>query len=138
MHSRDWYLTELGITQYVLRKSAVFKGEIVNNIADNIKLIVVASAVPTEKIFTDILKAIHLETNQCLHLTQEKLIMPIEQLQHVIWFIDQPLPESWELSPIKPNKAIIESISLDELAKSPQLKRQLWQTLCRYENNFNA
>jgi len=138
MNKQDWYLNQLGITQYVLRNPSVMKGESAMNIADNVRLIVVSQLVPTDKIFYDILKAIHLTEQDCLILSPSQLIMPIEQVNHVIWFIDQPLPDTWQTSPLLESKAIITTVSLTQLALSPNLKRQLWHNLCQYENHFNA
>lgn len=138
MNKQDWYLNQLDITQYVLRNPAVMKGESAMNIADNIRLIVISQSVPTDKIFYDILKAIHLTQHNCLILSPAQFIMPIEQLNHVIWFIDHPLPDNWLTSPLLKSKAIITTAPLTQLALAPNLKRQLWNNLCQYENYFNA
>ncbi|WP_392560153.1 DNA polymerase III subunit psi [Orbus mooreae] len=137
MNNPDWYLNQLGITQYILRKPTAMKGEASINIAENIRLIIVTRAAPSDKIFTDILKAIHLTTDDCLILSPNQLIMPIEQLDRVIWFIDQSLPDSWSESSELNNKAIIKTVSLTQLALSATLKRQLWNMLCQYENYFH-
>lgn len=137
MNKQDWYLNKLGITQYVLRNPNALKG-ISADIAQNIRLIVVAKHQPTEKIFQDILNAIHVSNEDCLHLTPAQLIMPIEQIKHVIWFINTPLPDCWLSSDQLKNKAIIKTTSLIQLSESPNQKRQLWQTLCQYENYLSS
>lgn len=138
MNKQDWYLNQLNIAQYVLRKPSVLKGESLLNITDNIRLIIVSKLHPTEKIFGDILKAINLTPDNCLMLLPAQLIMPIEQINQVIWFINEPLPERWKKSNLYTSKAIIETVDLTELTKSPNLKRKLWYDLCQYENYFNT
>lgn len=138
MNKQDWYLNQLNITQYVLRNPSVLKGESLLNITDNIRLIIVSKLYPTEKIFGDILKAIHLTEDNCLTLLPAQLIMPIEQINNVIWFIDEPLPDNWQKSNLREEKAIIETVDLAKLTKSPNLKRKLWYDLCQYENYFNT
>lgn len=139
MNKQDWYLNKLNITQYLLRKPNVIKGEAKIHITDNIRLIVITESQPAhEKIFQDILRAIHVSPEDCLTLTPSQLLMPLEQINHVIWFIDETLPESWQSSSVRDSKPIITTQSLAQIALSPQLKRQLWQTLCQYENYFNT
>lgn len=131
MNKQDWYLKQCNITQYVMRNSAVFKGEIATHISDEIRLVVVADNKPTQKIYFDILNAIHLTEDQVVVLTPSQLIMPANDIQTVVWFIDVNPDESWL------NQLIIQTISLELLANSPQQKRQLWQQLCQYENYFH-
>jgi len=64
--------------------------------------------------------------------------MPLEQLNHVIWFINENIPDSWRNAILLNDKAIIETTTLSQLASSSNLKRQLWRILCQYENYFNA
>lgn len=136
MNNQDWYINQLGITQYVLRDRYAIKGDALINIADNIRLIVITQSTTDTKIFYDILKAIHVTTDDCLILSPAQLAIPIERFDRVIWLIDETLPESWLHSPELKNKAVIESVSLSQLAKEPNLKRQLWNSLCQYENYF--
>ncbi|WP_392553360.1 DNA polymerase III subunit psi [Orbus wheelerorum] len=138
MNNQDWYLNQLGITQYILRKPTVMKGEASINIANNIRLIIVSQSAPDDKIFYDILKAINVKKEDCLILSPAQLFMPLNQLNHVIWFINENIPDSWKSAHTLNDKAIIETTTLSELAQSPNLKRQLWRTLCQYENYFNA
>jgi DNA polymerase III subunit psi len=131
MTLQDWFLKQCNITQYVLRNANVFKGEITTQIREEIRLIVVAEQKPTQKIYFDILNAIHLTEEQVLFLTPQQLIIPADEIKTVIWFIDITLNESWG------NPLTIQTTSLDQLAKTPQQKRQLWQKLCQYENHFH-
>ncbi|MWP49364.1 MULTISPECIES: DNA polymerase III subunit psi [unclassified Gilliamella] len=131
MTQQDWYLKQCNITQYILRNTNVFKGEIATQISDKIRLIVVAKAQPTQKIYLDILNAIALTQDQVLVLTPSQLIVPASDIKTVIWFIDIKPEESWQ------NPLTIQTTSLDQLAKTPQQKRQLWQQLCQYENYFH-
>ncbi|MWN06432.1 DNA polymerase III subunit psi [Gilliamella sp. Pas-s95] len=131
MTQQDWYLKQCNITQYVLRNSNVFKGEIAPNISDKVRLIVVAKQQPTQKIYLDILNAISLTQDQVLVLTPSQLIVPANDIKTVIWFIDVKPEESWQ------NPLTIQTASLDQLAKTPQQKRLLWQQLCQYENYFH-
>lgn len=138
MNNSDWYLNQLGITQYVLRKPAAIKGEASISIAENIRLIVISQSPPHDKIFYDILKAIGLSSEDCLILSPTQLIMPLEQLNQVIWLIDTAVPDNWRTSPSLSQKALIETVDLGQLTSSATLKRQLWNTLCQYENYFRA
>jgi DNA polymerase III subunit psi len=131
MTLQDWYLKQCNITQYVLRNANVFKGEIATQISEEIRLIVVAEQKPTQKIYYDILNAIHLTEEQVLFLTPQQLIIPADEIKKVIWFINITPDESWN------NSLIIKTINLDLLAKTPQQKRLLWQQLCQYENYFS-
>ncbi|QYN44004.1 MULTISPECIES: DNA polymerase III subunit psi [unclassified Gilliamella] len=131
MAQLDWYLQQCNITQYVLRNAHVFKGEIATHISDNIRLIVVADNKPNQKIYYDILNAIGLKEDQVLVLTPAQLIMPANEVNTVIWFIDIKPDNSWV------NPLIIETVNLDLLATQPKQKRQLWQQLCQYENYFH-
>jgi len=138
MNNQDWYLNQLGVTQYILRKPTVMKGEASINITNNIRLIIVSQSVPDDKIFYDILKAINVKKEEYLILSPAQLFMPLEQLNHVIWFINENIPDSWRNATLLNDKAIIETATLSQLASSPNLKRQLWRTLCQYENYFNT
>jgi len=138
MNNQDWYLNQLGVTQYILRKHTVMKGEVSINIANNIRLIIVSQSAPDDKIFYDILKSINVKKEDCLILSPAQLFMPLDQLNHVIWFINENIPDSWKSALLLNDKAIIETTTLSKLAQSPNLKRQLWRTLCQYENYFNA
>ncbi|WP_081297599.1 DNA polymerase III subunit psi [Gilliamella sp. GillExp13] len=131
MTQQDWYLKQCNITQYVLRNANVFKGEIATKISEEIRMIIVAEQKPTQKIYYDILNAIHITEEQVLFLTPQQLIIPADEIKTVIWFIDITLDESWV------NPLTIQTTSLDQLAKTPQQKRQLWQKLCQYENHFH-
>lgn len=140
MDNRNWYLKQLGIEQYQLRKPASLKGEIVVDIHHNIRLIVVAKQMPTEKIYADILAAINLTSEQVLFLMPAQLIMPIEDINTVVWFIDESLPEDWQQASQNESiqiPPIIQSGSLSQLANTPKDKRQLWYTLCQYESYFH-
>lgn len=137
MNRQDWYLNKLGIYQYVLRKPNVIQGEAKVEITNNIKLIVISEHYPKEKIFQDILKAIHVTIDDCLILKPAQLLITADKIFTVIWFLDQPIPENWSEQDIS-SKPIIMTNSLAELASSPQQKRQLWQTLCQYENYFRS
>ena len=127
----DWYLKQCDITQYVLRNSAVFQGELATHMDDKIRLIVVAKQQPTQKIYYDILKAIELTEEQVLFLTPSQLIIPANEVKIVTWFIDVLSNEPWQ------NNLTINTSDLDSLAKDPQQKRKLWQQLCNYENHFH-
>lgn len=132
MHQPDWYLKQCDITQYVLRKSNVFKGEIATKISGATRLIVVAQHKPTEKIYFDILAAIPLSEDNVLFLTPSQLISSADEINRVTWFIDVTPPDSWF------NQArIIQTRQLSQLANDPLEKRQLWQQLCQYEHDFN-
>ncbi|OCG18255.1 MULTISPECIES: DNA polymerase III subunit psi [unclassified Gilliamella] len=131
MTQQDWYLKQCNITQYVLRRPAVLKGEVSTHISDEIRLIVVAEQKPTQKIYFDILNAIRLTEEQVLVLTPSQLIIPASEIKTVVWFIDIKPDEHWEHS------LTIQTISLDLLANASQQKRQLWQQLCQYENDFH-
>lgn len=131
MTEQDWYLKQCKITQYVLRNAAAFKGELATHISDEIRLIVVAEQKPTQKIYQDILNAISLSAEQVLVLTPSQLIIPANEINKVVWFIDIQPDESWQ------NQLLIQTTNLDALANAPQQKRQLWQQLCQYENYFH-
>ncbi|OCG03153.1 DNA polymerase III subunit psi [Gilliamella sp. wkB112] len=131
MNVQDWYLKQFNITQYILRNPAVLKGEIATQIGNDIRLIVVTNQPPTQKIYFDILKAIQLNEDQVIVLTPSQLIMPTNEIQTVVWFIDVKPDDAWL------NQLTIQTISLDLLASAPQQKRQLWQQLCQYENYFH-
>lgn len=132
MDRQDWYLKQCDITQYILRKPMLLKGEIATHISDDIRLLVVSEQKPTQKIYFDILNAIHLSNDQVLYLTPSQLIMPASDLKTVIWFIDIEQNKTWQYP------LTIQSTNLETLAHSPQQKRQLWQQLCQYENHFNT
>lgn len=131
MTQTDWYLKQCNITQYVLRNTTVFQGELATHIDDKIRLIVVAKQKPTQKIYYDILKAIRLTEEQVLFLTPSQLIISTDEVKIVTWFIDVLSNEPWQ------NSLTINTCDLDSLAKDPYQKRKLWQQLCKYENNFH-
>ncbi|MDF7667655.1 DNA polymerase III subunit psi [Orbaceae bacterium ESL0727] len=131
MTQLDWYLTQCGITQYILRKLSALRGEVISQIGEDIRLIVVANHQPTEKIYFDILSAIHITTEQVFYLAPSQLIFPADAIKKVIWFIDQRLPDQWQ------NPLTIQTSNLQQLANSPHEKRQLWQQLCQYEAYFS-
>lgn len=131
MTEQDWYLQQCNITQYILRNSAVFKGEMATQISDEIGLIVVAEQKPRQKIYIDILNAIRLSEDQVLILTPAQLIIQTSDIKKVVWFIDVTPDETWQ------NRLTIQTSNLDVLANTPQQKRQLWRKLCQYENYFH-
>lgn len=138
MNHRDWYLEQLGITQYTVRRPASLMGEVAITLTPEIRLLTVSAESTEEKIFDDILKAIRLTRQNVLTLKPEQLIMLPEQFNAVVWFINQPLPESWPAGGSVNNRPTIKTLSLSALAKSPKDKRQLWQELCQYEHYFHT
>ncbi|WP_294844072.1 DNA polymerase III subunit psi [uncultured Gilliamella sp.] len=131
MTEQDWYLQQCQITQYVLRKPTVFKGEMATQISEQIRLIVVGEQKPMQKIYFDILRAINLDQDQVLVLTPAQLIVSPDEIKQVVWFIDTQPDERWQ------NQLIITTTSLETLANAPQQKRQLWHQLCQYEDYFH-
>lgn len=132
MNNRDWYLNQLGVMQYTLRKPTVLAGETAIQLNSQIRLIVISESTPTEKIFTDILSAINLTTTNVLFIKPEQAERLPNDIKTVLWLIDSETPDSL----VQTQCPLVKTQTLAQLANSIQDKRQLWQTLCQYEHYF--
>jgi DNA polymerase-3 subunit psi len=129
---RDWLLTQLGITQWVLRRPAVLQGEVALSIAENIRLLIVAARLPdvAEPLIQDVLRCLGLDDEQVSFLTPEQTVMlPASTACHC-----------WRLgiaSPVALQGVQLSSPSLAELYQNAGAKRALWQQICENEHYFS-
>lgn len=128
---RDWLLQQLGITQWTLRHPGVLQGEVAVSVPANVRLLVVAQALPDQHdpLFCDVLRCLGLTAAHTYSLTLDRVAM---------------LPQgtecnSWRLGvaePLAVAGAQLYSPVLTELSQDAGAKRALWQQICHYEQHF--
>ncbi|WP_119909015.1 DNA polymerase III subunit psi [Motilimonas pumila] len=130
-HLHNNYLYEMGITPWQLRQGDMIQQQAQPPIASfmpdltNVALLVVRpESMPASTLFHSILKAMHLQPNQCQSLTVEQFEQLTCPLPKLLWAIDCQLPEL-------PGHHVITSPSLSALANDGAAKKHLWQQICQ-------
>ncbi len=128
---RDRQLTQLGITQWRLRRPAVLQGEIALRIPEHIRLVMVADKPPTltDPLIQDVLRALTLTEANVLPLTPDRAAL---------------LPEgsrcnSWRLgveSPLTLPGVQLSSPGFDELLHNAAARIALWRQICEHEQDL--
>ncbi|AHG22882.1 DNA polymerase III subunit psi [Chania multitudinisentens RB-25] len=129
---RDELLQQLGITQWILRRPAVLRGEIAVSLPPDVRLLVIAQVLPDrhDPLFCDVLHSLGLTPGQTYGLTPDQVVMlPADTACN-----------SWRLGiaePLALAGAQLYSPALAELSQDASAKRALWQQICHYyEQHF--
>ncbi|WP_392565498.1 DNA polymerase III subunit psi [Utexia brackfieldae] len=135
LNRRDWYLNQLGITQYELRKPKALNESVTLALTESTRLIIVVENTPPQtRFFQDILSAVSVDKHALCFINPAQLALLPTTFKGVIWSIgcdkQSTLSTQYE--------TIIETSSLETLQSSAKEKRQLWQKLCEYEHYFQA
>lgn len=128
---RDWLLQQLGIRQWTLRRPGVLQGEVAESVPANVRLLVVAQALPEQHdpLFCDVLRSLGLTAAQTYALTPDRVAMLPEDTEC----------NSWRLGiaePLAVAGAQLHSPALAELSQDAGAKRALWQQICHHEQYF--
>jgi DNA polymerase III subunit psi len=133
---RDWYLDQLGITQYKLRQPMLLNKESTLAMTEATRLIIIKpdeSPLP-EPFFSDILYVMNLKNSALLFIKPDQASLLPAQLNCLIWLIGDD-----ELTGINLIATdLIQTPSLKSIIHSATDKRQLWQQLCQYEHYFRT
>ncbi len=129
---RDWLLQQMGITQYLLRRPHVLRGEAAVRVPESVRLLIIADTPPhqTESLFLDVIRSLMLSPEQILVLTPRQLSMVCEDIIHPCWYLG--------ISPVSDVscKVAFTTPSLADLNHNADAKRALWQQICHYEHYF--
>ncbi|MXP67852.1 DNA polymerase III subunit psi [Pantoea sp. Aalb] len=129
--NRNWFLQQMGITQYRLRRPHILKGDISVRLLPNIRLIIVTKSdiLLNEPLICDVLQTLNIQSNQVMILTPEQLPMLPESIHCPGWLMGIE-------SNHKFNGIILNTNFLNTLINSSMAKRSLWEQICTYENYF--
>lgn len=124
---RDWYLTQLGITQYTLRHSTLLNTDVLIHITPEIQLLIITQHPPdlSHTLFDDVLQTMQLTPNEVLVINPEQSYMLLEQLSLIVWIMGE-LPV--EKCPKTDHKQII-TPDFEHIHQSASAKKQLWQAI---------
>lgn len=133
MSRRDLLLNEMGISQWVLTKPQVLKGNAQIRLSEKVKLIVVCEEDhQTSRLFSDILLALGLQKTEYQWLNAEQSQRLVFDHSPVIWLI-QNEKQAVKIAKNFANLTAWKNICWQDLADSVY-KRQLWQQM---EAGFN-
>ncbi|MFZ3390290.1 MAG: DNA polymerase III subunit psi [Buttiauxella gaviniae] len=128
---RDWLLQQLGITQWELRRPAALQGEIAVSLHENVRLLMVAEALPAlnDPLVNDVLRSLNLDAQQVMQLTPERAAMLPGDSRCNSWRlgVSEPLPIPG---------AQLATPELNELYQNGAARQALWQQICEHENDF--
>ncbi|WP_213990508.1 DNA polymerase III subunit psi [Sodalis sp. dw_96] len=130
---RDWLLHQLGITQWTLRRPAALSGEVAVVLPPEVRLLIVAEAPPPpgHPLVDDVARSLGLSLRQLYQLTPEQVAMLPEETRCHSWWIG--LEATRSLSGVS-----LTTPPLAGLQGNAAAKRDLWQQICRYEQDFSA
>ncbi|TKI08625.1 DNA polymerase III subunit psi [Martelella alba] len=128
---RDWLLQQLGITQWTLRRPAALSGEAAVALPPGVRLLMVADAPPPadHPLVKDVARGLGLAPSQLYGVTPEQVQMLPGGIPCQAWYLG--------LGPVDhPNGRYLTSPPLAALRENAAAKRDLWQQICRYEQDF--
>ncbi|OAT22329.1 DNA polymerase III psi subunit [Buttiauxella gaviniae ATCC 51604] len=124
-------LQQLGITQWELRRPAALQGEIAVSLHENVRLLMVAEALPAlnDPLVNDVLRSLNLDAQQVMQLTPERAAMLPGDSRCNSWRlgVSEPLPIPG---------AQLATPELNELYQNGAARQALWQQICEHENDF--
>ena len=128
---RDWLLQQLGITQWELRRPAALQGEIAVSLHENVRLLMVAEALPdlNDPLVNDVLRSLNLDAQQVMQLTPDRAAMLPGDSHCNSWRlgVSEPLPIPG---------AQLATPELNELYQNGAARQALWLQICEHENDF--
>lgn len=127
MNRRDLLLSEMGITQWQLKKSEVLKGDAQIRLNSAIKLVVICKAdYQTTGLFRDVLYSLSLQDVEYQWLDNEQSQRLTVDHSILLWLIEEE--QAGKIEQHFANQTIIQTASWNELAKVEE-KRKLWKAL---------
>ncbi|KAE9538297.1 DNA polymerase III subunit psi [Ursidibacter maritimus] len=128
MNRRDFLLQEMNITQWVLTKPQVLKGDAQIRLAPHIKFVVVCEEDHQHTgLFQDILRALGLNTKQYQWLNMEQAVRLALTHSPYFWLI-QPKQQAVAFTKKFANQTAWHNLSWQELQQTAH-KRQFWQQI---------
>lgn len=135
MNRRDLLLNEMGISQWVLTKPQVLKGDAQIRLNKNVRLIVVCEEDhQTSRLFSDILLALGLQKSEYQWLNAEQSQRLVFQHSPIIWLI-QAEEQAVKIAKNFANSTAWQNTCWQDLTYSTH-KRQLWQQMEAYSNHL--
>lgn len=126
MHRRDLLLNEMGISQWVLTKPQVLKGDAQIRLDKKIKLVVICEEdYQATTLFTDVLRSLNLKKTDYQWVDVEQSQRLIFEHSPLIWLIQE---QAIEIEQKFINLTLWKTEKWQDLTKSIQ-KRQLWQQI---------
>ncbi|MEA9392913.1 DNA polymerase III subunit psi [Acerihabitans sp. TG2] len=128
---RDWLLQQLGITQWTLRRPTALQGEVAVVLAQETRLLLIASVAPPvdHPLLCDVARSLDLPLSALYPLTLEQVAMLPEDTHCHSWWLGIAATRS--LSGIS-----LATPPLVELLNNAAAKRDLWRQICLYEHDF--
>ncbi|HHW7507477.1 TPA: DNA polymerase III subunit psi [Mannheimia haemolytica] len=131
MNRRDLLLNEMGISQWVLTKPQVLKGNAQIRLDKKIKLVVVCEEDhQTSKLFADLLLALNLQKCEYQWFDAEQSQRLVFEHSPLVWLI-QTEEQAVKIAKNFANQTAWKNSSWQDLTTSPH-KRQLWQQMETY------
>lgn len=128
---RDWQLQQLGITSWSLRRPAVLTGEIALTLPALTRLLIITHdpLATSEPLIGDVLLSLGLSAGQTMVLTPERVAMLPSGARCNSWWLG-----------CRTNASLVgrqlHSPALAGLLSDSTQRRDLWQQICEYENDF--
>lgn len=120
MNRRDLLLQEMGISQWVLAKPQVLKGDAQIRLSLSVKLVVVCEEdYQHSRFFTDILRVLNLQQNEYQWLNSEQSQRLVFTHSPVFWLI-QPETQAVKIAKLFANQTAWQSSCWQDLAQSAQ------------------
>lgn len=125
---RDELLSQLGITQWAVRRPTVLRGVYAQTLSDQVRLLVItpAAIAADHPLLTDVLRALCLTPAQMALLTPSQASALPATFSGWLWLLGCP-PEAIPAHYPQPR---ISSPPLAELIAQPHAKRALWEQIC--------
>ncbi|CAH0538786.1 DNA polymerase III subunit psi [Vibrio marisflavi] len=125
------YLNEMGISEWYLKQPELLQGVCANKaeLPKACRLLLVSPLLPSGSVasmFEKVLKSMRLELSQSRHILPHQLDSFHLKGIEWIWFAGCDVNEAVKTR-------VLSSPVLSEVADNTQLKRQLWQQICSYE-----
>ncbi|QNS15297.1 DNA polymerase III subunit psi [Mannheimia bovis] len=135
MNRRDLLLNEMGISQWVLTKPQVLKGDAQIRLNENVKLIVVCEEdYQTSRLFSDILLALGLQKSHYQWLNAEQSQRLVFPHSPILWLI-QAEEQAVKIAKKFANSTAWKNLAWQDLSHSTH-KRQLWQQIDAYYHHL--
>ncbi|AOV97972.1 DNA polymerase III subunit psi [Edwardsiella hoshinae] len=125
---RDRLLQQLGVTQWVLRRPSLLRGEVAITPSPQTRLLIVSQAPlsPDDLLLCDILRALSLTAEQAVILTPEQYATLDQRQRYLCWWLGDSAPAEVQLH----------TSALSALYHNPGAKRALWQQICHEQHHF--
>ncbi|WP_150538695.1 DNA polymerase III subunit psi [Actinobacillus vicugnae] len=135
MNRRDLLLNEMNITQWVLTKPQVLKGDAQIRLDKAVKLVVVCEENhQTSGLFLDVLRTLQLQPSQYQWLDAEQALRLSFEHQPIFWLI-QAEPQALEIAKKFADQTAWQHTSWQDLTQV-ETKRQLWQQMAIFCQHF--